>query len=74
MTGCGGECSQGRRACKCRAGLPPVTVHAVEWAYQSQPFPRVARWVDAHPNLTTALLVLAMVGVFLVSAWLDGAP
>lgn len=74
MAVCIGNCNQGRRPCTCSARVPAVPVHVVDRGYQALPFPRVARWLDENPRLGTALLVLAMLALFVLGAWLDGAP
>lgn len=73
MSPCNGNCNQGR-ACTCSVRMPAVPVHAVDRAYQTLPFPRVARWLDEHPRLGTAALLVGVLALFVLGAWLDGAP
>jgi len=72
--GCTGSCNQGRRSCNCRAGMPRLDVPVVDLAYRNTPFPRIARWVDEHSVMTAVLMVLAVFALFVLGAWLDGAP
>lgn len=72
MSGCRGNCNQVRRACTCPARMPAVPVHVVDRAYQAQPSPRVARWLDEHPRLGTAALLVGVLALFVLGAWLDG--
>jgi hypothetical protein len=72
--GCTGSCDQGRRDCDCGLGLPSLDTYVVDRAYQNEPFPRVAQWVDEHSVLAAVLMVVAVFALFVLGAWLDGAP
>jgi hypothetical protein len=52
--------------------MPTLDIPIVERAYEAGPFPRVARWVDEHQALASVLMVLAVFGLFVLGAWLDG--
>ena len=71
MSPCNGNCNQGR-ACNCSVRMPAVPVHVVDRAYDDQPSPRVARWLDENPRLGTAALVMALLALFVLVAWPDG--
>jgi hypothetical protein len=54
--------------------MPRLDVPVVDLAYRNTPFPRIARWVDEHSVMTAVLMVLAVFALFVLGAWLDGAP
>lgn len=72
--GCTGNCDQGRRDCDCDLRMPTLDIPIVERAYEAGPFPRIARWVDEHQALASVLMVLGVFLLFVLGAWLDGAP